>query len=267
MKDDNIQIAEENHQILRENYYFCNNHKVSFQYSLKDHQKVEVIDPKYIHALKEPDHPADHNADVMVIDADSYAVPGDNVMNFANAYHPGGGYLNGSSAQEESLCRESTLYASIANKDAEIMYRSNKVSKNPFNTEYMLISPCVEVFRDGENTYLKKPFTTSVMTLAAPNLCYDPKFYNAHISEDELDTYMINRLRSYFMVLYDKGYKTITTGAWGCGAFGHDPYKVSGYFKTLLYEEGWIHNFDKILFAVKCGRDKTNYETFKKRIG
>lgn len=267
MKDDNIQIAEENHQILRENYYFCNNHKVSFQYSLKDHQKVEVIDPKYIHALKEPDHPADHNADVMVIDADSYAVPVDNVMNFANAYHPGGGYLNGSSAQEESLCRESTLYASIANKDAEIMYRSNKVSKNPFNTEYMLISPCVEVFRDGENTYLKKPFTTSVMTLAAPNLCYDPKFYNAHISEDELDTYMINRLRSYFMVLYDKGYKTITTGAWGCGAFGHDPYKVSGYFKTLLYEEGWIHNFDKILFAVKCGRDKTNYEAFKKRIG
>ena len=32
------------------------------------------------------------------------------VMNFANAFHPGGGVTKGSSAQEESLCRTSTLY-------------------------------------------------------------------------------------------------------------------------------------------------------------
>ena len=44
--------------------------------------------------------------------AESYAKQGKNVcvLNFASATNPGGGVVNGSSAQEECICRCTTLY-------------------------------------------------------------------------------------------------------------------------------------------------------------
>lgn len=47
------------------------------------------------------------------------------VMNFANAHNPGGGFELGANAQEEALCRCSTLYASISSNDAKEMYQYN----------------------------------------------------------------------------------------------------------------------------------------------
>ena len=64
------------------------------------------------------------------------------------------------------------------------------------------------------------------------------------------------------------GYRTITLGAWGCGAFGHDAKDVAGYFKDLLIEENMWKLFDKIIFAVYGrGNSEYNYRMFKEILG
>lgn len=68
---------------------------------------------------------------IRIISDDSFAAAKDIeaclVMNFANAYNAGGCFLAGGDAQEEALCRASTLYASIGSEQASGMYLFNLI--------------------------------------------------------------------------------------------------------------------------------------------
>lgn len=271
----NCEIAKENRNIVRNNWYHYNDKVIEFHYSLDEHQEVEVITPEMIKLYSNAfDHKngtimdkhlyTTHHCDIQVVNRSSFDVDSELVMNFANAVHPGGGYLHGANAQEETLCRQSTLYASIGSKEASEMYEFNSRRRNPMESDYMLLSPCVEVFRDNSLDTLEEPRTVAVLTVPAPN-----KNGAASISsQEELDQCMRNRIRGFLLTAAIHGYRKLTLGAWGCGAFGHDAHRVAGYFKQVLMDEMLARFFDRIVFAVyDHSPSQYNYHSFTKVFG
>jgi uncharacterized protein (TIGR02452 family) len=84
------------------------------------------------------------------------AGPGVLCLNFASAKRPGGGFLGGSQAQEESLARASGLYPCIV--QFQEMYETNRRCGTCLYTDHMIYSPQVPVFRDDEGRLLEEPF-------------------------------------------------------------------------------------------------------------
>ncbi len=181
------------------------------------------------------------------------------IMNFANAECPGGGFRMGATAQEESLCRASTLYASIASEKAKEMYRYNVKHLNAVNSDYMLLSKDVCVFRDRDCNLIPEPYMVSVITLPAPNKRGAAMF----TSQKKLDDVMKMRIRMMLRIAALNQYKTLVLGAWGCGAFGHEPNMVAHYFKEVLWEENYSSYFEIVIFAVLGKENGKNITAFR----
>ncbi|MDO4753844.1 MAG: TIGR02452 family protein [Bacillota bacterium] len=269
-KDDLIRIVEENEMILRQGGYSVRGEYIALPLDAERYREVEVITPETVKtvvkkARREISSLAEKSEkNVFVKNQDSFAEASSVVMNFANAIYPGGGYRHGARAQEEALCRQSTLYASLSSEKAAEMYIANRSADHPYDTDYMLISPHVTVFRDAALRLLSNPYVTAVVTMPAPNLNGRARF----VSQIDIDEVMRRRITNLLSVLMSRGYRSLTLGAWGCGAFGHDARRVARYFYEILFDDGYHRAFDEILFAVlDRSSDCYNFETFRRVLG
>ena len=150
-----IEICHENGEIIKNNEYVYSVYdgvRAQFDHSLQEHQNILVYSPDQLKGLIEKYQSSGQSSvleKIKVLDEGSLTTPSDCVLNFADARQPGGLYFYGESTQEEALCRQSTLYASISSEKARVMYDNNRDVKN-LDTDYLLLSPCVEVFRNSE---------------------------------------------------------------------------------------------------------------------
>ena len=73
------------------------------------------------------------------------------VLNFANAYHPGGGVKKGAAAQEECLCRSSNLYAALTLPYMlKHYYKWNEKNTGDMGSDRIIYSPGVTVFKSDD---------------------------------------------------------------------------------------------------------------------
>ncbi len=169
-------------------------------------------------------------------------------LNFASAKNPGGGFLNGSQAQEESLARASALYPCIAQMSA--MYNTNRNFGSSLYTDNMIYSPLVPVFRDDNDELSTEPLLVSILTVPAVNAgAVRQKGKQEEI--ERIESTMLARTEKLLSVAAIHRYNVLVLGAWGCGVFKNNPQDVAKYFHHHLMENPKLNGFfEKIVFPI-----------------
>lgn len=165
-------------------------------------------------------------------------------LNFASAYHPGGGFLDGAGAQEESLARSSALYACIRDRE---MYEYHRENRDPIYTSWMIYSPGVPVIRTDGGELLADPYRVAFVTAPAPNAGVVLERDSSR--RDEVREAMAERIDKVLAICANHDHDALVLGAWGCGVFGNDPDRVAPQFDEALSND-YAGVFDHVAFAV-----------------
>lgn len=196
-------------------------------------------------------------------------------LNFASPKNPGGGFVRGTVAQEEDICRASALYPCLVAPQCENYYSQNrdyinshadmKPSPNPdgnLYTNWMIYSPEVLWFRTGDNaiTYDEISFA-SVITSPAPHY----RSVELGTSRSTYEKVFSKRIESILALAEYHRHDCLVLGAFGCGVFGNNPTFVANLFKKHLLSPRFINSFVHVVFAVYDSKG-VNTGIFKKTL-
>ena len=180
------------------------------------------------------------------------------LLNFASAGHPGGGVETGARAQEETICRRSTLTRSIYTFDPQYAtkygYELHDGDHYPIVYDFCAVySPNVTVFREGLDCLLmENPFDVAVVTCAALNLNgkYAIKLTpDGHLPKAAVDITR-NKIRTVFRLGLIYGNDALVLGAFGCGAFKNPPAEIAGLFHEVMEEPEFKNKYRLITFSI-----------------
>ena len=190
------------------------------------------------------------------------------ILNLASRHHACGGYDSGAGAQEESLCRVSTLSQSLYQyfdpslrcvREAEVEPRGNAY---PLDINFGgVYSPNVTFFRYGSTEgfeFRKNPFRCGVITVAALNFRENTRYVNEELKykaagggfTPEGDAIQMNKIRTIFRIALVNGHDSLVLGAFGCGAFRLPPEAVAEQFYRALDEPEFTCRFRVVVFAI-----------------
>jgi uncharacterized protein (TIGR02452 family) len=269
--DDNrnqrVAIARETISILNEGAYRGPlGKRVDLRASLAGAlQRTELIRPEdwaavYAQAMRRPEHKpvqVEVTAETTLAAAKRLStIRGSHVLvlSFASAKKPGGGFLGGARAQEESLARASGLYQCLLSQPE--YYERNRDCGKLLYTDHAIHSPEVPIFRDDAGRLLEAFFLVGILTMPAPNIGAMP----GGSAEIEQVVAVLRRRAEHVLALaVARDYTQVVAGAWGCGVFRNDPAVVAEAFAAAI--DIWGHRLERITFAIadRAGRNRSEF--------
>ena len=195
-------------------------------------------------------------------------------LNFASATNPGGGVIRGSNAQEECICRCTTLYPCLnVDKLRKGYYNVHRQRHSALYTNACIYTPdivCIKSDTAWPELLPKEQWLTlDMISCAAPNL-RARSFSNMNllagdavdITDEALEELLTERVKGIFQVATCHGIDVLVLGAFGCGAFWNPPEVAAKAFVAALEE--YHAYFQAVEFAVYCSpKDMHNYNVFR----
>ncbi|KAK3356599.1 hypothetical protein B0T25DRAFT_537040 [Lasiosphaeria hispida] len=171
------------------------------------------------------------------------------ILNMASTLSPGGGFLNGASSQEESLCMRTTLLPSLRDS----FYRLPELGA--------VYTPDVLVHRDEQSEDLSKSKRwfvdcVSAAMLRQPDTDVDGDGAAVKYANPRDRELVVQKMHFVMSLMQAKGARNVVLGAWGCGAYGNPVGEVATAWKSVLIGSGkgnsgrnW-DGIEEIVFAI-----------------
>ena len=178
------------------------------------------------------------------------------VLNYANNHSIGGAPFS-AGAQEESLCRCSTLLPCLeAMRDPFYQKHRNQYSSHQMDfmgTDALTYTPDIVVFKTDERTQPVYPrmtnrdewYKVNVITCAAPQL------FGTVVRPTNYIDVISSRIKKILDVAAKEHNEVVILGAWGCGAFKNPIEIVAKVFVDLVRN----YDFEIVEFALATSND------------
>lgn len=175
------------------------------------------------------------------------------ILNYASFTSPGGLFMDGKIAQEESICHFTGMYPVLRDNYSVNPYLYNLSRKN--NGKYTHSFIVMKVPYKSKDKMGK----VCIISSAAPNYTSYKKYNNRSITEEELNIAMRERQELVYLIAGLLNVETFVAGPWGCGVFLGDPVKVAKNWKHC--SEKYPGLFKRIIHTCPDMNSK-NYKSF-----
>ncbi len=261
-----IEIFESTLMLLQQGWYIAPSGKKVSLPSAKEVMDAAVMYSEPVNLLVDPMVPIETSVRVenkdCVMAAKDLIDAGYNpaMLNLADLYTPGGLVEYGSGAQEENLCRRSSLILSLYQFSAARVRQYPDLGLVCHQDQYPMderfggiYSGIVTFFRSTEqmgSMLEEEPVNIPVISVAALS---GPRIGPDGLMLPEETEITLDKMRTIFRIGLMQGHDSLVLSAMGCGAFANPPAHIAKLFHHVILEDEFRDKYRMIDFAILDG--------------